>query len=88
MEVQRESGATAGEFEIVPDKMSEDAFQTLRSALERMWAGLIFDPAGASRLRGQLPSPAELWRAIEKPVRDIAAEPRSIPRPWGRGQAA
>ena len=78
VEVRRESGATAGEFEIVPDKMSEDAFQTLRSALERMWAGLIFDPAGASRLRGQLPSPAELWRAIEKPVRDIAAEPRSI----------
>ena len=78
VEVRRESGATAGEFEIVPDKMSEDAFQTLRSALERMWAGLIFDPAGSSRLRGQLPSPAELWRAIEKPVRDIAAEPRSI----------
>ncbi len=78
VEVCRESGETAGEFEIVPDKMSEDAFQTLRSALERMWAGLIFDPGGASRLRGQLPSPAELWRAIEKPVRDIAAEPRSI----------
>ena len=78
VEVRRESGAPAGEFEIVPDKMSEDAFQTLRSALERTWAGLIFDPGGASRLRGQMPSPAELWRAIEKPVRDIAAEPRSI----------
>ena len=78
VEVRRESGATAGEFEIVPDKMSEDAFQTLRSALERMWAGLIFDPHGASRLRGQMPSPSEHWRAIEKPIRDIAAEPRSI----------
>lgn len=78
VEVAHESGETAGEFEIVPDKMSEDAFQTLRSALEGMWAGLIFDPDGASRLRGRMPSPAELWRAIEKPVRDIAAEPRSI----------
>ncbi len=78
VEVRRESGTAAGEFEIVPDKMSEDSFQTMRSALERMWAGLIFDPDGPSRLRGQMPSPSELWRAIEKPVRDIAAEPRSI----------
>ena len=78
VEIARESGETAGEFEIVPDKMSEGAFQTLRSALEGMWAGLIFDPDGASRLRGRMPSPAELWRAIERPVRDIAAEPRSI----------
>ena len=78
VEVARGSGETAGEFEIVPDKMSEESFQTLRSALEGMWAGLIFDPDGSSRLRGRMPSPAELWRAIEKPVRDIAAEPRSI----------
>ncbi len=78
VEVARESGETAGEFEIVADKMSEDAFQTLRSALEGMWAGLIFDPDGSIRLRGRMPSPAELWRAIEKPVRDIAVEPRSV----------
>ena len=78
VEVSRWSGATAGEFEIVPDKMSEDAFQTLRAALERTWTGLIFDPDGSSRLRGQLPSPAELWREIEKPIRDISSEPRSI----------
>ena len=78
VEVSRRSGATAGEFEIVPDKMSEEAFQTLRAALERTWTGLIFDPDGASRLHGQLPSPAELWREIEKPVRDICSEPRSI----------
>ena len=78
VEVARGSGEMAGEFEIVPDKMSEYAFQALRSALERTWAGLIFDPDGTSRLRGEMPSPAELWRAIEKPVRDIAAEPRSI----------
>ena len=78
VEVSREAGGAAGEFEIVPDKMSEHAFQTLRSALERMWAGLLFDPGGVSRLRGQLPTPAELWRAVEKPIRDIAAEPRSI----------
>ena len=78
VEVSRRSGATAGEFEIVPDKMSEEAFQTLRAALERTWTRLIFDPDGASRLRGQLPSPAELWREIEKPIRDISSEPRSV----------
>jgi hypothetical protein len=78
VEVSLRSGATAGEFEIVPGKMSEEAFQTLRAALERTWTGLIFDPDGASRLRGQLPSPAELWREIEKPVQDICSEPRSI----------
>ena len=78
VQVSRRSGAIAGEFEIVPDKMSEDAFQALRAALERTWTGLIFDPDGSSRVRGQLPSPAELWREIEKPIRDISSEPRSI----------
>ena len=78
VEVRRGSGEPANEFEIVPDKMSEDSFQTLRSDLERIWTGLIFDSGGTSRLRGQMPSPAELWHAIEKPIRDIAAEPRSI----------
>ncbi len=78
VEVTRDSGASAGEFEIVPDKTSETAFQALRAALESVWSGLIFDPDGVSRLRGQLPSPHELWRAVEQPVRDIAAEPRSI----------
>lgn len=78
VEVTRETGQAAGEFEIVPDKTSEDAFQALRAALESVWSSLIFDPDGVSRLRGQLPSPHDLWRAIEKPVRDIAAEPRSI----------
>jgi len=78
VEVIRESEHSAGEFEIVPDKTSEEAFQVLRSSLERTWAGLLFDPDGVSSMRGELPPPSELWRAIEKPVRDIAAEPRSI----------
>lgn len=78
VEITRGSGGTAGEFEVMPDKMSEESFQALRSALEHVWAGLVFDPDGSSRLQGQLPSPAELWHAIEKPVREIAAEPRSI----------
>ena len=78
IEVRRESGLVAGEFEIVPDKVSESAFRCLRSALERRWAGLIFDPGGISRLRGALPSPVEIWHSIEGPVRDIAAAPRSV----------
>ena len=78
VEVRRESGEPGNEFEIVPDKMSEDSFQTLRSDLERIWTGLIFDSGGVSKLRGQMPSPAELWRSIEKPLRDIIAEPKSV----------
>ncbi|MCY4423905.1 MAG: hypothetical protein OXC06_12635 [Acidimicrobiaceae bacterium] len=78
IEISRESGDVAGELEIVPDKMSEEAFCALRAALERTWTGLIFDPGGVSRLRGVLPSPTELWQVIEGPVRDIAAEPRSV----------
>ncbi len=78
VEICRESGELAGEFEIVPDKMSDESYRSLRSALEQIWTGLIFDPEGVSRLRGQLPSPAELWHAIEKPIREIAAEPRSL----------
>ena len=78
IEVVRQSGLIAGEFEVVPDKIREEEFQELRSALERMWTGLIFDPGGVSRLQGQLPSPAELWHALEGPVAEIVAEPRSI----------
>lgn len=78
IEVQRQSGASAGEFEVVPDKMSETAFGELRSALEAAWAGLVFDADSVSRLRGVLPSPAALWHAVEAPVREIIAEPRTV----------
>lgn len=78
VEVRRQSGQVAGEFEVLPDKMSDGAFKSLRAALERMWAGLIFDPGGVSRLRGQLPSPSALWLALEEPVRNIVTEPRSV----------
>ncbi len=78
VELRRQSGLEAGEFVIVPDKMSENAFGALRCELEQLWARLVFDPGAVGRLQGQLPSPTELWRAIEAPVRDIAAEPRTL----------
>lgn len=78
IEIRRGSSVSVGEVEIVPDKIRESEFQDLRAELEQTWAGLIFDPDGLSRLRGVLPSPNELWHAIEGPVRDIAAEPRSV----------
>ncbi|MCY4294099.1 MAG: hypothetical protein OXC58_04590 [Acidimicrobiaceae bacterium] len=84
VEVKRGSGALAGEFEVTPDKMSESSYRTLRAELEQMWTGLLFDASGVSRLKARLPSPAELWRMIEKPVREIAAEPRSV---VARGEA-
>ncbi len=78
VEVRRGSGKPPNEFEIVPDKLSEDSFQTLRADLERIWTGLMFDAEGIGSLRGKLPSPAELWHSIEKPLRDIVAEPKSV----------
>lgn len=78
IEVRRESGETVGEIEVVPDKVSEAAYELLRADLERTWVGLLFDPDGIGRLRGVLPSPVELWREIEQPLREIAAEPRSV----------
>ena len=78
IEVTRQSGAAAGEIEVVADKLSEAAYERLRADLERTWVGLLFDPDGVGRLRGVLPSPVELWRALEQPLRDIAAEPRSV----------
>lgn len=78
IEVVRESALSAGEFEVVPDKMSEESVRALRSALERIWVGLIFDPDGVSRIRGRFPPPAELWNEVEPPLRAIVAEPRSV----------
>ncbi len=78
IEVRRESGVAVGEIEVVPDKLSEAAYELLRADLERTWVGLLFDPDGVGRLRGVLPSPVELWRELEQPLRDIAAEPRSV----------
>lgn len=78
IEVRRESGAAVGEIEVVPDKLSEPAYEMLRADLERTWAGLLFDPDGIGKLRGLLPSPVEIWQELEQPIRDIAAEPRSV----------
>ena len=78
VEVMRQSGHVVGEFEIVPDKMSETNYQALRSVLEQVWAGLLFDPEGVSGLSAKLPSPVDLWKHIEQPLREIAAEPRSV----------
>jgi len=77
IEVRRASGAVIGEIEVVPDKLSATAYELLRADLERAWVGLLFDTDGVGKLRGVLPSPVDLWRALEKPLRDIAAEPRS-----------
>lgn len=78
VEVRRSSGRFEGEFEIVPDKLSEDACEALRASLEQVWPGLVFDPDGTGRLRGELPSPLKLWRSIESAVREIAAQPRWV----------
>lgn len=78
VEVWRENGLCAGEIFVVPDKMSAAAYEELRADLERIWVGLIFDPQGIGSLPAKMPDPQDLWRAIESPLRDIAAEPRTV----------
>ncbi len=78
VEVTRKSGELVGEFNILPDKISEVSYQVLLASLEKVWAGLLFDPTGTTSLSGRLPLPRELWRAIEQPLREIMVEPRSM----------
>ncbi len=78
IEVTRSDGAAAGEIEIAPDKLSEPAYEILLAELQRLWAGLIFDPGGVNSVQGALPTPATLWHEIEGPISQIAAEPRSF----------
>ncbi|MCC5953699.1 MAG: hypothetical protein JJU45_16525 [Acidimicrobiia bacterium] len=71
------AGTCVGEIDVRPDKLSEEAWRTLRADLERTWAGLVLDPAAVSRLQAGLPPPHELWRRIEQPVHSIISAPRT-----------
>lgn len=71
-------GTVVGEVDVVPGKLSEPAYQELRADLQRVWAGLVLDPEGVSRLQAGPPPPSELWRRIEAQVRDVALSPREV----------
>lgn len=74
-------GTLLGEVEVVPDKMSEEAYRTLRADLEAVWTGLTLDSLGVSSLEAGPPGPDVLWARIERVVQAILAQPHEILEP-------
>jgi hypothetical protein len=68
-------GRVVGEVRLVPDKLSEDAYQQLRADLQRVWGDLVHDPGGVTALDTAPPPARELWRRIDHAVVDILASP-------------
>lgn len=71
MSVSDGDGAAIGEIEIVPSKLSQQAYDALRADLVRVWGDLVFDPDGVSALSARPPSAAELLARIERPLLQI-----------------
>ncbi len=71
----RVDGAAVGELEVLPDKMSEARYRALRADLEAVWSGIVYDADAAGRAAASTVSVGELWRRIERPVRQIARMP-------------
>lgn len=74
----RVDGRVAGEVDILPDKVSQSAYDRLRADLASVWTGLVLDPTGVTAVQARLPPAAELWRRIERPVHAILASPREV----------
>lgn len=74
----RVDGHVVGEIEVEPDKLSERSWRALRDDLHQVWAGLVLDPDGTSRLSAGLPPPEVLWARIESVVHDIVAAPHEV----------
>ena len=72
------NGTLVGEVNVVPDKMSEAAYQKLRSDLEAVWTGLVLDPEGVSALSAGPPPAHDLWRRLEGTVRQILDQPHEV----------
>jgi len=70
------------EVDVRPGKLTEDAYHTLRAELENVWIGLTLDPTSPTAVPAkQGVPPADIWQALEAPVRDIAQQPRRTLQP-------
>ena len=67
----------AGELDIEPAKLSQEAFATLRADLERSWLGLLRDDHAATSLPAAPPDVRPLWRQLLPVIEAIKADPRS-----------
>jgi hypothetical protein len=69
-------GADLGEVEVVPGKMSQAAFDVLRSELRAVWGDLVLHPFSPTRVSADLPPAQELIDRIERSLRAVLDEPR------------
>lgn len=74
------SGKPCGEIELVPGKLSEDAYNALRAELQRTWTDLVLDPAGVTAVRAGIPPARELWRRIDEPLAQVLDRPNELLR--------
>lgn len=70
-----ESSHCKGEIEILPGKMTQEAYARLRGELETAWAGLILDQGSATSLRAKGPDARELWRRVGPAIDSIRKAP-------------
>lgn len=70
-------GVAVGEVDVVPGKLSREAFAAMRADLERTWLGLLRDDDAPTFLPASPPDVVPLWRQLLPLVEAIKAEPRS-----------
>lgn len=68
-------GTAIGEIELVPHKMSEDAYRILRADLRRVWTDLVFADNAVASVTAGPPSARVLWRRINRPLMQILDQP-------------
>jgi hypothetical protein len=70
-------GVGVGEIDIVPEKVTAEAFARLRADLEATWLGIVLDPTAPTALRARGPDVRTIWRELVPLVDAILREPRS-----------
>jgi hypothetical protein len=70
-------GIAVGEVEIVAGKISRPAYEVLRAELRAVWAELLFDPTGITRVAAyrKQPDAVAVWARIAKTVEAIRHAP-------------
>jgi hypothetical protein len=72
------AGELLGEIDVVPGKLSMEAWRSLRADLEQTWTGLLFDPASATSLPADGPDPRILWSRLRHVVTDLSDRPVEV----------
>lgn len=68
-------GRPSGAIEIVPGRLTDEAWAILRAELRKVWAGLLIDWDGPTTVSGSGLDPLELWRSVASVVEDLRTSP-------------